>query len=64
MIKQKKIFFSKKKKEKRLIRDMKTYYTRFFFVKFFQKVPKNGFFDLFFQQIACGAENMAKTASF
>ena len=37
---------------------------RDFFVKIFQKVPKNGFFDLFFQKIACGAENLSKTGSF
>ena len=27
-------------------------------------MPKNGFFDLFFQKIACGAENLSKTESF
>ena len=27
-------------------------------------MPKNGFFDLFFLKIACGAENLAKTGSF
>ena len=37
---------------------------RDFFVKIFQKVPKNGFFDLFFQKFACSAENLTKTASF
>ena len=37
---------------------------RVFFVRNFQKVPKNGFFDLFFQKIACGAENLAKTGYF
>ena len=30
---------------------------RDFFVKIFQKVPKNGFFDYFFK--ACGAETFA-----
>ena len=38
--------------------------TQFFLVKIFQKVSENGFFDLFFQKVACGAENLAKTASF
>ena len=33
---------------------------RNFFVKIFQKVPKNGFFWLFFQKFASGAENFAK----
>ena len=37
---------------------------RDFFVKIFQKVPKNGFFDLFFQKVACGPKKLAKTASF
>ena len=38
---------------------------RDFLVKFLQKVPKNGFFDsFFFQNFACSAENLAKTASF
>ena len=36
----------------------------FSFVKIFQKVPKNGFFGLFFQKTACGAENLARTGSF
>ena len=31
-----------------------------FFVKVFQKVPKNGFFWLFFQKFACGAVTFAK----
>ena len=34
-----------------------------FFVKIFQKVPKNGFFDLCLQKFACGAQNFTKTAS-
>ena len=35
-----------------------------FLVKIFQKVFKNGFFDLFFQKFACGADNLAKTGTF
>ena len=36
-----------------------------FFCQNFPKLPKNGFFDLFFfQNIACGAEILAKTESF
>ena len=35
-----------------------------FFVKIFQKVPENGFFDLFFQKFACGVEIFPKTVSF
>ena len=30
----------------------------------FQKMPKNGFFDLFFHKFACGAENLAKKGTF
>ena len=37
---------------------------RNFFFKIFQKVFKNGFFDLFFQKFACGADNLAKTGTF
>ena len=33
---------------------------RNFSVKIFQKVPKNAFFGLFFQNFACGAKNLAK----
>ena len=33
---------------------------RNFSVKVFQKVPKNAFFGLLFQNFACGAENFAK----
>ena len=35
-----------------------------FFGQIVQKMPKNSFFDLFFQKFACGAEHFAKTASF
>ena len=31
-----------------------------FFGQIFQKVPKNAFFDLFFQNFACGAQILAK----
>ena len=34
------------------------------FVKIFQKVPKNAFFGLFFQNFACGAKISAKTGTF
>ena len=34
---------------------------RNFFQRFSKKGP-NGFFDLFFQKFACGAENLAKAA--
>ena len=37
---------------------------RNFFCKFFQKVPKYGFSYLFFQKCACGAETLAKIASY
>ena len=36
---------------------------RNFLVKVFQKVSKNAFFGLFFQNFACGAENLAKTGT-
>ena len=35
-----------------------------FFVKIFQKVPKNTFFGLFLQIFAYGAENLVKMGSF
>ena len=37
---------------------------RDFFVKVFQKMPKNGFFDLFFQKFGCGAENFGQNRVF
>ena len=36
---------------------------RNFLVKIFQKVPKNAFLGLFFQNFACGAQNLAKTGT-
>ena len=33
---------------------------RNFLVKLFQKLPINAFFGLFFQNFACGAENLVK----
>ena len=32
-------------------------------VKFFQKLPKNAFFGLIFQNFVCGAENLVKMES-
>ena len=34
-----------------------------FLVKIFQKLPKNAFYGPFFQNFACGAENLAKMGS-
>ena len=35
-----------------------------FLVKIFQKVTKNAFFGLLFQNVACGTESLANTGSF
>ena len=33
---------------------------RNFLVKIFQNMPKNAFFGLFFEKLACGAENFSQ----
>ena len=33
-------------------------------IKVFQKVPKNAFYELFFQNFACSDEHFAETVSF